>query len=82
MTFKDVKARNWENMYEGLRGVIAREVERHSGILGWKDIAPTARTQLISVLEGKASERAYQESLMVLSGQLSRYHNEAGRHPH
>ena len=76
MTFKDAKALSWENMCEGLCGVIAREVERHREILGWKDISPTARTQLISVLERKASERAYQESLMVLSEQLSRYHNK------
>ncbi len=76
LTFKDIKGNNWDDMYEGLCGVISRETERHCEILEWDNISVTARNLLKSVLNSRASRREYEDSLLVLSGQLSRYHKK------
>lgn len=76
LTFKDVKARNWDNLYKGLRNLISREIERHSHSLKREGITATARNFLESVADGRASERDYEETLLILSEQLRRLHGE------
>jgi len=76
LTFKDAKENDWNILFEGLQGIISREVERHCEILKWKGISGTSRKLLESILDGTASKREYQDSLLVLSSQLSSYYNK------
>ncbi len=76
LTFKDIKGNTWENLYDGLCRIISREVERHKEILEWDGISQTAQSVLESVLGSKASSRDYEDSLLVLSEQLRRYHDQ------
>ncbi len=76
LTFKDIKENNWNELYKGLCSIISREVERHGEILKWDGLSVTARNLLEPVLNGKASMRDYEETLLVLSEQLRRYHGK------
>ncbi len=76
LTFKDIKGNTWDDLYEGLRWIISREVERHSEILKQDEISATARNHLVEIINGRASRRLYENSLLILSEQLKRCHNK------
>ncbi|MCP4110366.1 MAG: AAA family ATPase [Desulfobacteraceae bacterium] len=76
LTLKDIKGNSWKDLYDGLCRIISREVERHKEILEWDGIPSTALSHLESLVNSSASKRDYEDSLLILSEQLRRYHNQ------
>ncbi|CAN2039554.1 AAA ATPase-like domain-containing protein, nuclease domain-containing [Candidatus Magnetomoraceae bacterium gMMP-15] len=74
LTFKDIKALSWENSYEGIREIISEEVERHNELLNWDGLSDRVKTRLKSIINGNASQRIYENSLLILSKELHRCH--------
>ena len=76
LTFKDMKGITWENLYEGLRKVISEEIERHIKVLESDGLSATNRNYLKSLIMIKGSRRSCEDSLRILSENLSCCYNE------
>jgi len=76
LTFKDMKGRNWEDLYEGLCKVISEEIERHVKELNIDCLSVTDRNYFKSLIELKGSKRSFEDSLRILCEALNRCHNK------
>lgn len=74
LTFKDVKGSNWKHVYAGLCSLISKEIYRHREILDWDEMPDIFRETLEALMNKRASERDYEESLQLLCEWLSRYY--------
>lgn len=76
LTFKNLKAQNWENLYNGLCRVISMEIKKHGYLLNWENLHLSDKNYLESIINNKASQRDYEDSLLILSELLSQYHKK------
>ena len=76
LTFKDVKGTHWKNVYAGVCSLISKEIYRHRGILNWDEMPDIFRETLEALMNKRASERDYEESLQLLCEWLHRYYQE------
>jgi hypothetical protein len=74
LTFKDVKDKNWERAYENIKILISKEFERHSYLLKDKVLSYTDQKDFTAIIERKAEDVIYKNSLKNLSEHLYRFH--------
>ncbi len=72
LTFKDVKARAWEDCLVGLRDVITREVERHETVLEDARLSRREQATLDRLLAGDADKATLRSALRDLTAWLGR----------
>ena len=75
LTFKDVKEENWENCYKKLVSIISKTFEYHQAVLE-KKLSEHQRNYYRAIIERRADEVAYHESLSFLSKLLYEAYNE------
>lgn len=76
LTFKDVKSRNWEKCAEQLRRVIGEEYRRHRYVLDGGLLNADERAEYAGIIELRAGEVAYENSLKKLSAYLERHYGQ------
>jgi hypothetical protein len=76
LTFKDVKATNWEDSYNKMIKIIAAEFERHSYVLEGDTLSDTEKEWFIAVKNRRADKALISDSLKDLSFYLRRYHKK------
>ena len=69
LSFKDLKAATWEELWVGLRHLLATELERALGVLASADFVPEgdADQQWLAKLDGDASPAHYSALLLKLT---------------
>ena len=76
LTLKDVKTRNWEHCFEHLQLLIAREYQRHEGILKGDLLNEDEQAQFRSIQHRKCSQPELEQSLANLLAWLERAYGE------
>lgn len=66
LTFKDIKADNWQDAYQQLIVIISKEFERHSEVMDL-GISSYQLNNFLEILEKRALKASYGDSLLLLS---------------
>jgi hypothetical protein len=74
LTFKDVKARSWKEMFAAIRNVIAAEVRRHRELLRSDVLAPEDVESLRRMMREEHAAVPYHAMLRDLSACLAAHH--------
>lgn len=74
ISLKDVKHFSWEETFESLRGLIAKEFQRHSYLLEGTTLATEEKVRYREILSEKGSQILCMQSLGLLVEWLYRYH--------
>lgn len=77
VTFKDIKFASWEQTYEALRDVIAREYRRHIYLLDSNQCTEYDKNYFRSVLDGTVSEVGLTGAFRNLSYMLHIHYNKS-----
>jgi hypothetical protein len=76
ISLKDVKHASWEEAFQALRKVIAKEFERHNYILEKELLTPREKELYHKILSETDDKTLIEQSLLHLTEWLHRYHNK------
>lgn len=76
MTFKDVKARAFDEAYASIQAEVRRAYEQHTYLLDAGAIRPEQAARFEQILRGEGPESLYADSLRELSALLAPHHGE------
>lgn len=76
VSFKDVKAKTWENTLESIRDVIAQEYRRHKYLLEDPQFDKYEKKYFCSILDGTVTEVGLETSLRNLSNMLNLHYKQ------
>jgi len=71
LTFKDIKADNWQDAYQQFVSVISKEFARRSAVIN-QEIGSYQLAGFLEILEKRGSKASYENSLLLLTEILSR----------
>ncbi len=74
LTFKDVKQKKWDETYDNLQDVIAREYRKHAYILQSDIFDEQEKNEIQEIINKKASQATYARALYTLCLYLNRFH--------
>ncbi|VEN74380.1 PD-(D/E)XK nuclease superfamily protein [Candidatus Desulfarcum epimagneticum] len=76
LTFKDVKALDFENAFEAIRMLLADEFQRHADLLDSDRVSRMDKDRIENIIYMQAAPAACQRALKDLSACLHRHHGE------
>jgi hypothetical protein len=76
LTFKDIKASNFEHSLKSIKRLIAREYRRHSYLLSSEQLEDFDKEDFQSILSVKADISLFENSLLDLSHYLYKHYKE------
>ena len=76
LTFKDIKARAFDETFKSIRRQISRAYQEHEDLLEQGVLRPRQAAKFEQILSGEGPTDLYAESLLELSGYLARHHGE------
>jgi len=74
MTFKKVKSDSWEDCYERIQEVIAKEFCRHDYLLQGNILRDVQKKDFQNIIDKTSSQAVLESALEALSGYLALYH--------
>ncbi len=76
LTFKDIKARSFDDAFKAMRHEVSYAYQEHSYLLKEGALEPWDVARFEQILRAEGPEDLYAESLRMLSMHLARYHGE------
>jgi hypothetical protein len=76
LTFKDIKYDRFDDSYDGIKTIISEEFEKHDYLLDSDKLSDLNKKEFQEIINKRANNSSYSNSLKVLTGCLSKYHRK------